>query len=129
MCFLGIESFAKIGDSIYFEQGGKVPGLYIIQYVSSTYDWKAGQVLLNQNVDPVVSWDPILQMTLSFTSIKVDKRFMMVHLYIIFGFFFKAIKEQSVDKRFMMLNLIYAGGRRIIFHKFADTILGKSKWC
>ncbi|XP_034688399.1 uncharacterized protein LOC117916455 [Vitis riparia] len=63
----GIESFSKLGDSIYFEEEGKTPGLYIIQYISSSLDWKSGQIVLNQKVDPVVSWDPYLRTTLTFT--------------------------------------------------------------
>ncbi|KAH9741539.1 proline-tRNA ligase (DUF1680) [Citrus sinensis] len=66
----GIESFAKLGDSIYFEQEGKGPGVYIIQYISSSFDWKAGQIVIHQNVDPVVSWDQNLRMALTFTSNK-----------------------------------------------------------
>ncbi|XP_062171742.1 uncharacterized protein LOC133877449 isoform X2 [Alnus glutinosa] len=64
----GIESFSKLGDSIYFEEEGEVPGLYIIQYISSSLDWKSGQSLLNQKVDPIGSWDPFLQVTLTFSS-------------------------------------------------------------
>ncbi|XWS52490.1 hypothetical protein CRYUN_Cryun11dG0074600 [Craigia yunnanensis] len=61
----GIESFSKLGDSIYFEDEGIVPSLYIIQYISSTLDWKSGKIVLNQKVDPVVSWDPYLHVTLT----------------------------------------------------------------
>lgn len=68
---VGVESFSKLGDSIYFEQEGRVPVLYIIQYISSTYNWKHGQVSVNQNVDPVVSWDPNLRMALTFSSKRV----------------------------------------------------------
>ncbi|KAL9458778.1 hypothetical protein AB3S75_007619 [Citrus x aurantiifolia] len=64
----GIESFSKLGDSIYFEEEGNVPGLYIIQYISSSLDWKSGNIVLNQKVDPVVSWDPYLRMTHTFSS-------------------------------------------------------------
>ncbi|KAF8396116.1 hypothetical protein HHK36_017728 [Tetracentron sinense] len=64
----GIESFSKLGDSIYFEEEGKVPGLYIIQFISSSLVWKSGQIVLNQKVDPVVSWDPYLRVTLEFSS-------------------------------------------------------------
>uniref|UniRef100_A0A5B7A8L3 Alpha-L-arabinofuranosidase B arabinose-binding domain-containing protein n=1 Tax=Davidia involucrata TaxID=16924 RepID=A0A5B7A8L3_DAVIN len=66
----GIESFSKLGDSIYFEEEGKVPGLYIIQYISSSLDWKSGQILLSQKVEPVVSWDRRLQVTLTISSTK-----------------------------------------------------------
>ncbi|KAK0606517.1 hypothetical protein LWI29_038542 [Acer saccharum] len=63
----GIESFSKLGDSIYFEEEGKVPGLYIIQYISSVLNWKSGRIMLNQKVDPVVSWDPYLGLTHTFS--------------------------------------------------------------
>ncbi|KAF8403852.1 hypothetical protein HHK36_011958 [Tetracentron sinense] len=63
----GIESFSKLGDSIYFEEE-KLPGLYIIQFISSSLDWKTGQIVLNQKVEPVVSWDPYLRVTLAFST-------------------------------------------------------------
>ncbi|KAF9686441.1 hypothetical protein SADUNF_Sadunf03G0158800 [Salix dunnii] len=62
----GIESFSKLGDSIYFEER-EAPGLYIIQYISSSLDWKSGQILLHQKVDPIVSSDPYLRVTLTFS--------------------------------------------------------------
>ncbi|KAJ4971932.1 hypothetical protein NE237_005031 [Protea cynaroides] len=62
----GIESFSKLGDSIYFEEEGELPGLYVIQFISSNLDWKSGQIVLNQTVDPAVSWDPYLRVTLAF---------------------------------------------------------------
>ncbi|GAA0158853.1 aminoacyl-tRNA synthetase [Lithospermum erythrorhizon] len=61
----GIESFSKLGDSIYFEEEGNVPAIYIIQYISSTLDWKSGKVLLTQEVEPVVSWDHQLKITIT----------------------------------------------------------------
>ncbi|XP_071706513.1 uncharacterized protein [Rutidosis leptorrhynchoides] len=61
----GIESFSKMGDSIYFEETGNTNGLYIIQYISSSLDWKSGQVFIAQKVDPVVSWDPHLRVTVT----------------------------------------------------------------
>ncbi|KAH7560548.1 hypothetical protein ACOSP7_017256 [Xanthoceras sorbifolium] len=64
----GIESFSKLGDSIYFEEEGKLPGLYIIQYISSELDWKSGQIVVKQTVDPVVSSDPFLRVTLTISS-------------------------------------------------------------
>ncbi|CAK7339306.1 unnamed protein product [Dovyalis caffra] len=62
----GVESFSKLGDSIDFEEEGEVPGLYIIQYISSSFTWKSGQILINQKVDHVVSWDPHLRVTITF---------------------------------------------------------------
>lgn len=63
----GIESFSKLGDSIYFEQEGKDPALYIIQYISSSFNWKSGGILLNQTVVPASSWDPYLYVTFTFS--------------------------------------------------------------
>ncbi|KAJ0817469.1 putative six-hairpin glycosidase superfamily, beta-L-arabinofuranosidase, GH127 [Helianthus annuus] len=66
----GIESFSKLGDSIYFEEAGKDPGLYIIQYISSSVNWKLGQIFLEHKVTPVVSWDPRLRVTTKVSSKK-----------------------------------------------------------
>ncbi|KAL4560947.1 hypothetical protein LXL04_033104 [Taraxacum kok-saghyz] len=66
----GIESFSKLGDSIYFEEAGNNPGIYIIQYISSTFNWKNGQLFINQKVTPVVSWDPFLRATITISSKK-----------------------------------------------------------
>nr|GMD20628.1 uncharacterized protein LOC109160191 isoform X1 [Ipomoea batatas] len=64
----GIESFSKLGDSIYFEEQGKVPGIYIIQYIPSSLDWESGQITLTQSVDPVGSQDNRLLVTITITS-------------------------------------------------------------
>ncbi|XP_062104640.1 uncharacterized protein LOC133815876 [Humulus lupulus] len=64
----GIESFSKLGESIYFEENGGVPGLYVIQYIPSSINWKLGQVVLNQKVDHVNSWDPYLRVTFTISS-------------------------------------------------------------
>ncbi|XP_028768425.1 uncharacterized protein LOC114726019 [Neltuma alba] len=66
----GIESFSKLGDSIYFEEGGKNPTLYIIQYISSSLNWKSRGVMLNQTVVPATSWDPYLRVTLTFSPVE-----------------------------------------------------------
>ncbi|KAL2456520.1 hypothetical protein Fot_56802 [Forsythia ovata] len=64
----GLESFSKLGDSIYFEKEGQTRALYIIQYVSSSLDWKTAHISLNQEVEPVVSWDQRLQVTVTISS-------------------------------------------------------------
>ncbi|XP_017227080.1 uncharacterized protein LOC108202951 isoform X2 [Daucus carota subsp. sativus] len=64
----GIESFSKLGDSIYFEEEGDVPGIYIIQYISSSLDWNSGKISLAQKVEPVNSWDNRLHVKLSILS-------------------------------------------------------------
>ena len=71
MVSLGIESFSKLGDSIYFEETGNAQSLYIIQYISSSLNWKSGHVFLHQKVEPVVSWDPRLRVTMTISSKKV----------------------------------------------------------
>ncbi|XP_062075545.1 uncharacterized protein LOC133779620 [Humulus lupulus] len=54
----------QLGDSIYFEENGGVPGLYVIQYIPSSINWKLGQVVLNEKVDHVIflsitkNWSP-----------------------------------------------------------------------
>ncbi|GFP98769.1 hypothetical protein PHJA_002020800 [Phtheirospermum japonicum] len=64
----GIESFSKLGDSIYFEEEGNDLALYVIQYIPSTLNWKSGQVVLTQRVEPVVSWDQRLRVTITISS-------------------------------------------------------------
>nr|XP_043634010.1 uncharacterized protein LOC122605178 [Erigeron canadensis] len=66
----GIESFSKMGDSIYFEETGNFHGLYIIQYISSSLDWKTGKISLTQKVEPAVSWDPRLRVSVTISSKK-----------------------------------------------------------
>ncbi|XP_010492033.1 PREDICTED: uncharacterized protein LOC104769505 [Camelina sativa] len=66
----GIESFSKLGDSIYFQEDGESPALYVTQYISSSLDWKSGGLSLSQKVKPVVSWDPYMHVTFSFSSSK-----------------------------------------------------------
>ncbi|KAH0936816.1 hypothetical protein HID58_004277 [Brassica napus] len=68
----GIESFSKLGDSIYFQEDGdgESPALYVTQYISSTLDWKSSGVLLSQTVKPVVSWDPYMRVTFILSSSK-----------------------------------------------------------
>ncbi|XP_058729951.1 uncharacterized protein LOC131602023 [Vicia villosa] len=63
----GIESFSKLGDSIYFEEEGNSPSLYIIQYISSSFNWKSGKVLLTQTVIPAASSDPYLRVSFTFS--------------------------------------------------------------
>ncbi|XP_068641476.1 uncharacterized protein [Aristolochia californica] len=62
-----IESFSKLGDSIYFEEEGNAPSLYIIQYISSSLKWRSGKAEITQMVEPVTSWDPYLKVELAFS--------------------------------------------------------------
>ncbi|XP_074292559.1 uncharacterized protein LOC141619437 [Silene latifolia] len=61
----GIESFSKLGDSIYFEETGSTPGLYVIQYISSSINWTSAQLSLTQVVDDAVSWDQSLKVKIT----------------------------------------------------------------
>ncbi|XVE86304.1 hypothetical protein DITRI_Ditri18aG0024800 [Diplodiscus trichospermus] len=62
-----IETFSKLGDSIYFEEEGRpYPTLYIIQFISSFLEWKSGNTELQQIVHPVSSWDPKLRVEIIF---------------------------------------------------------------
>ncbi|XP_058071736.1 uncharacterized protein LOC131220878 [Magnolia sinica] len=63
-----IESFSKLGDSIYFEEEGDTPGLYVIQFISSSFNWRSGQIMLNQKVEPVVSSDPYLRVSFAIST-------------------------------------------------------------
>ncbi|KAI4334590.1 hypothetical protein L6164_019262 [Bauhinia variegata] len=78
----GIESFSKLGDSIYFEEEGKDPSLYIIQYISSSFNWKSGHLTLDQTVVPVASSDPFLRVTFTFSSIEEAGSFSTLNLRI-----------------------------------------------
>ncbi|XP_073290978.1 uncharacterized protein [Primulina huaijiensis] len=68
MILSGIESFSKLGDSIYFEEEGDVPALYIIQYITSTLNWRSGHISLSQEVETIVSWDQRLRVGLTVLS-------------------------------------------------------------
>nr|TKS03800.1 hypothetical protein D5086_0000149460 [Populus alba] len=103
----GIESFSKLGDSIYFEEEGEVPGLYIIQYISSSLDWKSGQIMINQKVDPVVSSDPYLRVTFTFSPNEV---FATIDL-----------SQKHTE--------ICARVKPSIYLEFEDTSLDTFRWC
>jgi uncharacterized protein len=61
----GVESFSKLGDSIYFLEENEVPGLYIIQYIPSTFDWKAAGLTAKQQAKPLFSTDSYFSVSLS----------------------------------------------------------------
>lgn len=68
MSTAAIETFAKLGDSIYFEdvRSGTNPTLYIIQFISSFLEWKSANTELHQIVHPVSSWHPKLRVEILF---------------------------------------------------------------
>ncbi|XP_057835689.2 uncharacterized protein LOC131046047 isoform X2 [Cryptomeria japonica] len=66
----GIESFSKLGDSIYFQERGKYPSLYIIQFISSTLNWDIAGLTIKQTVNSLSSWDPYLHISLEFFKLK-----------------------------------------------------------
>ncbi|VAI44966.1 unnamed protein product [Triticum turgidum subsp. durum] len=61
----GIESFSKLGDSIYFEEKGDTPALSIIQYIPSTFNWKTAGVTVTQQLEPLSSSDMNFRVSLS----------------------------------------------------------------
>lgn len=63
--YAGIESFSKLGDSIYFEGKGTIPSLYIIQYISSSFSWRAAGIQLSQKTKRVYSFDPYLHVSIT----------------------------------------------------------------
>ncbi|KAG8094802.1 hypothetical protein GUJ93_ZPchr0012g21787 [Zizania palustris] len=69
----GIESFSKLGDTIYFLEDGEIPGVYIIQYIPSTFDWKAAGLTIKQQAKPLFSTDPYFEVSLSISA-KEDAR-------------------------------------------------------
>ncbi|KAF0914191.1 hypothetical protein E2562_027607 [Oryza meyeriana var. granulata] len=77
----GIESFSKLGDSIYFLEEGEIPGLYIIQYIPSTFDWKAEGLIVKQQAKPLSSTDSHFEVLLSVSS-KGDARLANVNVRI-----------------------------------------------
>ena len=73
LCFSfveGIESFSKLGDSIYFEEMGRVPGLYVIQYISSSINWTSTEISLIQYIEDVVSWDNGLEVRITISRVR-----------------------------------------------------------
>lgn len=66
----GIESFSKLGDSIYFQEGGKFPTLYVTQFISSTLTWDEAGLILKQRVGPLSASNPYLRVSLEFFTLK-----------------------------------------------------------
>jgi hypothetical protein len=66
--FAGIESFSKLGDSIYFEEKGETPALYIIQFIPSTFNWRTAGLTVTQQLMPLSSSDQYLQVSFSISA-------------------------------------------------------------
>ncbi|GJN38820.1 hypothetical protein PR202_gb27896 [Eleusine coracana subsp. coracana] len=64
----GIESFSKLGDSIYFEEKGGSPALYIIQFIPSTFNWRTIGLTVTQQLKPLSSSDQHLQVSFSISA-------------------------------------------------------------
>ncbi|KAJ7519429.1 hypothetical protein O6H91_20G037800 [Diphasiastrum complanatum] len=62
----GIESFSKLGDSVYFQEESDIPNLYVIQFVSSTLFWENAELFVNQSVASPTWNNPELQVTFHF---------------------------------------------------------------
>lgn len=114
--FKGIESFSKLGDSIYFEEKGNSIGLYIIQYIPSSLDWKSGQVSVSQKIEPVVSWDNRLRVTITISSNGVCFHYFMSYLQIIAKFHFHLVDQIAYCRTICSFFAC-------IYHAFTLTIL------
>uniref|UniRef100_A0ACD5UHS1 Uncharacterized protein n=1 Tax=Avena sativa TaxID=4498 RepID=A0ACD5UHS1_AVESA len=64
----GIESFSKLGDTIYFLEEGEIPGLYIVQHIASTFDWKTAGLTVVQQAKPLFSTDSHFEVTISISA-------------------------------------------------------------
>uniref|UniRef100_A0A0D9WS38 Alpha-L-arabinofuranosidase B arabinose-binding domain-containing protein n=1 Tax=Leersia perrieri TaxID=77586 RepID=A0A0D9WS38_9ORYZ len=78
----GIESFSKLGDSIYFEEKGAKPGLYIIQYIPSTFNWRTTGLTVTQQVKPLSSSDQYLQVSLSISAAQTNGQYATLNVRI-----------------------------------------------
>jgi len=69
LCGIGaaIESFAKLGDSIYFEEDAKTPAVYITQFTSSDFEWDAVGLVLHQSHKPLNAEQSVLEVSFSFS--------------------------------------------------------------
>ncbi|KAG2607229.1 hypothetical protein PVAP13_4NG182000 [Panicum virgatum] len=77
----GIESFSKLGDSIYFEEKGERPALYIIQFIPSTFNWRAAGLTITQKLEPLSSSDQYLQVSFSIST-KTNSQFATLNVRI-----------------------------------------------
>lgn len=68
LLFAGIESFSKLGDTIYFEEKGSKPTLYVVQYIPSIFNWKSAGLTVTQRLKPLSSSDQYLQVSLSISA-------------------------------------------------------------
>ncbi|KAL6603831.1 hypothetical protein ACP70R_044192 [Stipagrostis hirtigluma subsp. patula] len=65
-----VESFSKLGDSIYFLDKDEIPSLYIIQYIPSSFDWKAAGLTVKQQTEPLFSTDSYFEVSVSISAKK-----------------------------------------------------------
>ncbi|CAL9168435.1 unnamed protein product [Musa hybrid cultivar] len=77
-----IESFSKLGDSIYFEEKRTTPSLYVLQYVSSSFIWRSAGIELKQKTKPVNSFDPYLQVSITISTNKSSSQISTLNLRI-----------------------------------------------
>ncbi|KAM0914993.1 hypothetical protein ACQ4PT_011145 [Festuca glaucescens] len=77
----GIESFSKLGDSIYFEEKGSKPALYVVQYIPSTFSWKSTGLTVSLQVKTLSSTNQNLQVSFS-VSAKTNRQYAIVNVRI-----------------------------------------------
>jgi hypothetical protein len=64
----GIESFSKLGDTIYFLEEGEIPGLYIVKHIPSTFNWKSAGLTVVQQAKPLFLTDSHFEVTISISA-------------------------------------------------------------
>lgn len=70
----GIESFSKLGDSIYFEEMGSSPALYITQFIPSSFKWNFTGITVIQKIKPFSSMEPVVQISFDISSAETINR-------------------------------------------------------
>jgi hypothetical protein len=95
----GIESFSKLGDSIYFLEEGEMPGLYIVQYIPSTFNWKSAGLAVKQQAKPLFSTDTYFEVSLTISA-KVACQFHCRHSH--------DLQTALLDSRIRMVSTFYS---------------------
>lgn len=78
----GIESFSKLGDSIYFEERGERPALYVVQFIPSTFSWRTAGLTVAQQLMPLSSSDQYLQVSFSVSAKTTNGQFATLNVRI-----------------------------------------------
>jgi hypothetical protein len=103
----GIESFSKLGDSIYFVEEGKTPGLYIIQYIPSIFEWKSAGLTVKQQAKTLFSTDTYFEVSLTISA-KVASRISLSASH--------DLQTALLDSRIRMVSTFYSAFILSVIH-------------